>query len=249
MYHSISKKENKQIHPYFQTNTLPEIFATHMKFLYENGYKVINIMNAANYVKEGIRFNEKLVVITFDDGYRDFYIEAFPVLQNYNFSATLFLPTFYIKNNRRKFEERECLNWNDVRELDKLNIHFGSHTVTHQQLKTLKYDDIEYELMKSKEEIEDNIGKPIESFSYPYAFPEENKRFMKYFKFKLINCGYKTGVTTKIGTAAQKDDVYFLRRIPANTFDDLYFFKMKMEGGYNWLNIFQLGFKNLKRII
>ena len=59
----------------------------------------------------------KLVAITFDDGFRDFYTEAFPILQRERFSATMFLPTSFIAEQPRQFLSRDCMTWSEVREL------------------------------------------------------------------------------------------------------------------------------------
>jgi len=187
------------------------------------------------------------VVITFDDGFRDFYTEAFPILQKYVFNATMFLPTAFIDNKRLKFKGKECLSWEEVRELHSKGITFGSHTVNHPKLTLLKKDDIKFEITRSKEKIEHEIGEPIKSFSYPYAFPETDNAFAKYLRSIIEAGGYENGVTTRIGTATKGDDIFFLKRIPVNTFDDIALFKAKLEGGYDWLHKFQYFVKSIKR--
>jgi len=185
------------------------------------------------------------VVITFDDGYQDFYTEAFPVLQNYGYTATVFLPTGFI-DNRNNLKGKTHLKWNEILELANNGISFGSHTVTHPQLKFLKKEDIQFEIRQSKKVIENNLEKPVESFSYPFAFPEEDKEFTKYLRKILQKYGYKHGVSTRIGMTSKKDDIYFMKRIPVNSCDDIPLFEAKLEGGYDWLNAPQNFFKILK---
>jgi len=185
------------------------------------------------------------VVLTFDDGYQDFYTEAFPVLQNYDYTATVFLPTGFI-DNRKNLKGKNHLNWNEILELSDKGITFGSHTVTHPQLKFLKKEDIEFEIRQSKEEIENNLEKPVESFSYPFAFPEEDKEFTKHLKEILQKYGYKYGVSTRIGMTSKRDDIYFMKRIPVNSCDDIRFFEAKLKGGYDWLSAPQNWVKILK---
>ncbi len=74
------------------------------------------------------------MVITFDDGFADFYTNAFPLLNRYGFSATVYLPTAYIGKSAREFKGVECLTWDQVRALDRAGVEFGSHTVSHPQL-------------------------------------------------------------------------------------------------------------------
>jgi peptidoglycan/xylan/chitin deacetylase (PgdA/CDA1 family) len=246
MYHSISNEDDRRIHPYYKTNTKPEVFADHMAFLHKNYYQVISISDAVKYLVADGTHKKKYAVITFDDGYHDFYESAFPVLKKFNFPATVFLPTRFIDERRLKFNGRECLNWDEIRKLSSQDIIFGSHTVSHPKLIFLKEEGLEHELSQSKTNIEDNIGKSIESFSYPYAFPERNRKFVKSLRNILIKCGYATGVSTSIGTETKKADQLFLKRIPLNSDDDDHFLKAKLEGAYDWLHRPQLLIKSLK---
>jgi hypothetical protein len=92
------------------------------------------------------------------------------------------------------------------------------------------------EITRSKREIESLIGVPVDSFSYPYAFPEEDKAFTEYLRAELIRCGYQTSVTTVIGRVGLGNDRHFMKRIPINEADDLLLFEAKLRGGYNWLH-------------
>jgi len=264
MYHSISKDAEDGIHPYYRINTSPDVFTTHMKFLHENNYKVIGLDQATKMLKSAgtsfgantndssLAFNQqnkhnkpRFAVITFDDGYHDFYTGAFPVLQNYDYRTTVFLPTGFI-DNKNKLKGKCHLTWKEILELSNNGISFGSHTVTHPQLKFLQKKDIEFELRQSKEVIEDKLGKPAESFSYPYAFPEEDKEFTKYLRGVLQKYGYKHGASTRIGMTSKKDDIYFMKRIPVNSCDDLLLFKTKLNGTYDWLYYLQYMYKQLE---
>ncbi|MCP4370264.1 MAG: polysaccharide deacetylase family protein [Deltaproteobacteria bacterium] len=264
MYHSISNESENGVHPYYKVNTSPEVFTMHMKSLYENNYKVISLSDAVNLLRnepldntdnQSNHWNGKhipsgpinYVVITFDDGFHDFYTHAFPVLQKYSFTATVFLPTGLIENRGAGLNEKKHLSWDAVRDLSNNNIDFGSHTVTHPQLKSIKKEEVEYEIRHSRETIEDKLGEVIDSFSYPFAFPEEDKEFMDFLKGTLYKCDYRYGVSTRIGTASKKDDMYFLKRIPVNSCDDIAFFKAKIEGGYEWLYKHQYIYKFLKK--
>jgi peptidoglycan/xylan/chitin deacetylase (PgdA/CDA1 family) len=252
MYHSISEDNENGVHPYYRTSTSPNIFAGHMKFLYENNYSVIDLNEAvcqlevSKSIKHSTGKQMNFVVITFDDGFRDFYTQAFPILRKYGFVATVFLPTSFIDKKELKLKKKEHLRWDEVKQLHKNGIRFGSHTVTHPQLKLLKIDEIEYELKHSKETLEEKIGNVIDSFSYPYAFPEENKKFKTYIRDVLYKCKYKNGVTTRLGTATKKEDKYFLKRIPINSCDDFPLLRAKLENGYDWLHKPQYLFKLLE---
>jgi peptidoglycan/xylan/chitin deacetylase (PgdA/CDA1 family) len=256
MYHSISDAGENGTHPYYQTNTSPSVFAEHMKFLHEYGYKVLNLPDAIKMLekkagkslKKAPGLDSKYVVITFDDGFQDFYTQAFPVLERYGFTSTVYLPTAFIKKaSRRMFKNKLCLTWNEVQELDKRGILFGSHTINHPVLVDLKNAEIENEIKQSKEEIENALGNAVGSFSYPYAFPDENGAFTKQLRNVLEKCGYENGVCTRIGTLTECiNDKFFLSRIPVNSCDDARLFKAKLEGGYDWLQVPQILSKKIK---
>lgn len=253
MYHSISDKKESG-HPYYWLNTSPKRFYEHMKFLKDNGYKVISLSEAVNTISNTPVLNKpcelnklkqlnqpKYVVLTFDDGYRDFYTTAWPILSQFGFPVTVFLPTGFIGGS---FKKKECLSWSDVRELHRRNVSFGSHTVNHPQLHGLSWKDIELELGNSKKAIEDQLGAYVVDFSYPYAYPDADKAFCKRLASTLWECGYTHCVTTRLGCSAHGDDVLSLRRMPVNDSDDLFLFKAKLEGHYDWLCIGQRFIKN-----
>jgi len=216
-----------------------------MKFLHENGYQAIDLEAATRALDQGAK-PDKSVVITFDDGYRDFYSHAYPILKENSLSATVFLITRWTSDERSRFNETECMTWSEVRELLANGIQFGSHTVTHPKLKLLNSADIDREIGQSKIAIEDRLGSPVTSFAYPYAFPETDRSFIRNLQDTLDRHGYKNGVSTIIGTAGTNDDRFFLPRLPVNSWDDLRFFGAKLRGGYDWLHAIQRGSKFFK---
>ncbi len=232
MYHGISNEKEKS-YPYYHVNTSPSVFDAHMRYLHENNYSVINLRDLEK--SFDTRDSSKYVVITFDDGFRNFFTTAFPILKKYNFSATVFLPTGFIDNERLSFKDKECMTWDEVRQLCKDGIIFGSHTVTHQQLNNLKEAEIEYEIKHSKDFIEQNLGSAIDAFSYPYKFPDEDKTLKITLRDLLSKHGYRYGVSTRIGTTSKKDNTYFMKRLPVNSNDDISFLQAKLNGKYNWL--------------
>ena len=181
MYHSICDEPEKG-HPYFWINTSPKRFAEHMQFLHNNNYKVISLSEAVRIIEsetinhksrdtrgnsinsEPVTCNsqpatDKYAVLTFDDGYRDFYTTASSTLNRFGFPATVFLPTSFINNSTKPgLKGKEHLSWAEVRELQKIGVRFGSHTVNHRQLISLDVASIRLELKLSKERIEDETG-------------------------------------------------------------------------------------------
>jgi peptidoglycan/xylan/chitin deacetylase (PgdA/CDA1 family) len=244
MYHSIGSTTSNHRHPYFETSTSPEEFERQIRFLRDNGYKTIALPE----VLCG-ESGERRVVITFDDGFEDFYTKAAPILAASGFTATMFLATGYIGDPPFTFKGIRCLSWPQVRELQQAGMTFGSHTVTHPQLCKLSPGAVKDELRISRESIEQHLGCAADSFSYPYAFPEADIDFKKRFRAALIEAGYRSGVSTSIGIACDRSDPLFLERLPVNTWDDPALFRAKLEGGYNWLGTVQHASKWVSRLV
>ncbi|MGA7411349.1 MAG: polysaccharide deacetylase family protein [Bryobacteraceae bacterium] len=246
MYHSVSDRPPDAKHPYFQTITTPAVFAEHMSFLREHGFSSVSLNQAVEHMHAPNTGPTKPVVITFDDGYRDFRTNAFPILEKHRFSATVFLPTGLIGDPSQTFKGFDILTWSEVRDLHAAGVQFGSHTVTHPQLRSLDWKAIQFEVQTSKDTIEDRLGSAVSSFSYPYAFPEADRPFTQRLQEVLSASGYANGVSTVIGTANQRDNKYFLKRLPVNSADGLPLLNAKLTGGYDWLHGVQHASKRLK---
>jgi hypothetical protein len=218
-----------------------------MSYLHNNGYDVISIAEALQIMQSDQPMEHKYAVITFDDGFQDVLINALPILKQYNFKAIVYLPTDFISDKGMLFKNIRCLTWKEVKELQDNDIEIGSHTVTHPQLSSLRPRDVEYEICHSKTVIEDKLGTPCHSFSYPYAFPEEHKSFVTFLRNIMTNSGYLNSVSTIVGSMGKNEDKYFIKRLPVNSYDDETFFKLKLEGAYDWLHGPQIVFKYLKR--
>jgi peptidoglycan/xylan/chitin deacetylase (PgdA/CDA1 family) len=235
MYHSISENFFGKSHPYYQINTSPEVFAQQMRWLRNNGYRTLDLTEAHTALEAG-KDVSKTVVVTFDDGYRDFYTDGFAAMKQCGFTATIFLATDRIQDKPVRIDGVDYLTWSEVRELHAGGIKFGSHTVTHPDLRSLGPEQIDYELGCSKEVIEQRLGAPVESFAYPFAFPEEDKEFGRFLEDLLENHGFANGVSTIIGRARLGNNRFFLPRLPVNSWDDAEFLRAKLEGGYDWLH-------------
>jgi peptidoglycan/xylan/chitin deacetylase (PgdA/CDA1 family) len=234
-YHSISENLFGKVHPYHQINTPVSVFAMQMKWLRREGYRTINLSELLSGF-DGKQDLTKTVVLTFDDGYQDFYTDAFPLLKQCGFTATVFLATDRIRDTSVRIEGADYLTWREVRELHCEGTAFGSHSATHADFRSLGPDQIDYELGYSKETIEQRIGAPVESFSYPFALPEEDGNFIRYLTDTLENLGYANGVCSTIGRAMPKDGRFFLPRLSVNSWDDVELLRAKVQGGYDWLH-------------
>jgi peptidoglycan/xylan/chitin deacetylase (PgdA/CDA1 family) len=236
MYHSIARDLDDAQHPYLRTVTSPAVFARQIGLLRAGGYAAITLTEALGLLEAadvGAMRGEPKVVITFDDGFRDFHIEAFPILEKAGFAATVFLPSAFI--GKTFITGRECMSATEVRTLADKGIEFGSHSVSHRRLVDLGPDELGAELRDSKAAIEDVVGRAVTTFSYPFRFPEQDSRFTAMLARLLDECGYRGGVTTSIGRSRPNDDRRFLPRLPVNDCDDEPLLRAKLSGHYDWL--------------
>lgn len=246
MYHSVADEDESAMRPYFRIAITPSQFLSHMTWLNEHGFRTVDLAGAMTLLKEG-NTATKTVVITFDDGYRNFYEHAFPALKEFGFTATMFLPTASIADQPLVFNRRTCMTWRDVRELKREGITFGSHTVTHPQLYGQTRARIQEEILHSRQTIEEKTGSAIDTFAYPYAFPQTDEGFKALVRGILEDSGYRYGVCTRIGRAGASSDPLFLERIPVNSADDSALLEAKMSGDYDWVGGMQTLAKKIRK--
>ena len=235
MYHSISDDPEPAFSPYYKVCTSPRRFAEHMQWLEDAGWRGVSLSDGLDILAGKKHIDGKPVAITFDDGFRDFHTEAFPILQRHGFSATMYLPTAFIGNERKTFKTRECLTWAEMRLMHQAGIEFGSHTVNHPKLVDLRWPEIETELRESKATIEQQLGHPINSFAYPYAFPQENQPFTENLTAVLRRLGYQNCATTVVRRERAAPHPFLIKRLPVNACDDRALLAAKLDGAYDWL--------------
>ncbi|MBI5584180.1 MAG: polysaccharide deacetylase family protein [Deltaproteobacteria bacterium] len=272
MYHSISD-DPEPGHPYFWINTSPRAFAQQLHFLGEQGYRVIPLAEAVNLIRaipsggvssraapsarepqggRGLdhalgpdrRNSPRYAVLTFDDGYRDFYTQAFPLLKAKGFPASVFLPTDFIGRPAAGLRGKAHLSWAEILELQRQGITFGSHTCSHPQLAELQVDQLRRELSHSGRVIQEQTG-GCDGFCYPFQFPQQDGLFLEVLNQTLQSVGYAYCLSTRIGTVNTAEDLFSLKRIPINSGDDPALFQAKLQGGYDWLS----GVQALKKVL
>jgi peptidoglycan/xylan/chitin deacetylase (PgdA/CDA1 family) len=245
MYHSISDDLDQRRGPYFRTVTSPARFRRHMSMLRARGVRALTFCEAVRQMAEPASASRApAVVVTFDDGYLDFKTTAFPIMQEFGVSATVFVSTGYI--GRPFIDGRPCMNENDIVALADQGVEFGSHTVTHPQLLNVSRTQMRDELEQSRLAMTSILGHAVGSFSYPFRFPSEQPAFTKELTAALAACGYRQGVTTTIGVTRPADPPYFQRRLPINDCDDDALFNAKLDGQYDWVRHLQSARKRFR---
>ena len=250
MYHGIAETVDRHTLAYHATATSPRRFAEQMQWLTDAGWRGLSVTEALAAAAEtaGNR-TPRPVALTFDDGQAEFLTHALPVLQRHRFSATVYLPTAFIGETRRRFQGAECVTWEEVRTLQVAGIELGAHTVTHPRLVDLSEEAIWYELVEARREIEGHTGRPVREFSYPYAFPSGRPDFVRRLCEMVPAAGYAHCATTTIGRAEAGANALLLPRLPVNGADDQALFHAKLAGNYDWLAGPQRWLKQLRTTI
>lgn len=158
-YHSVSEWYPKSEASLF---VKPETFETQIRALKQNGYSFISFKDFEDWKLGKKEIPKKSIIITFDDGYQDNYLLAFPILKKYNVKATMFIITSYVGKSDR------YLNWDQIKTMyDSGLIEIGSHTNTHKPLASLSVKDLDSELTISRDEIKKHIGITPYALAYP----------------------------------------------------------------------------------
>jgi peptidoglycan/xylan/chitin deacetylase (PgdA/CDA1 family) len=249
MYHSISDTVEHQVHPYYRLATSPYRFREQMRLLQDSGLKVVSLETALQILESRRPLEFSLAAITFDDGYQDFITTAWPILQEFGYPSTVFLPTGSIDRARRSFKGRTCLTWDEVKRLHREGVTFGSHTVSHPVLAALPWFEVARELRDSRRAIESILEQPIDLFAYPYAFPGEDVRLVAKLRAELVAVGYRSMVTTMVGREAKDADLHSLRRLPVNDADDPALFLAKLRGDYDWVGAIQTRYRSTRHAL
>jgi peptidoglycan/xylan/chitin deacetylase (PgdA/CDA1 family) len=199
------------------TSFSPRLFRRGMARLHENGYRTLSLLEAVDCLRQGRLFPDRAFVVTFDDGYRSVYDEALPVLRDYGMCATVFLTvgeTGAAESSGRlpSLSGRSMLSWREIREMSKIGIQFGAHTLTHPDLTRLPVDRVEAEICRSKALIEEALGDPVRCFAYPYGRYDQRSRDIVQQHF-VCACSDKLGLTTRDSDlyALERVDAYYLR--------------------------------------
>jgi len=158
VYHRISN--------YLFKNVLfvrPQVFREQMEYLRQNNYHVISYAQFYDAFINDTKLPDKPVVLTFDDGNKDLFNNAYPILHEYNYPAMFFVYTKSIDHLGG------TMNWGMLREMLQNGMEIGSHTVNHSKLTQLKLERVHYELLESKKVLENNLFTTVNHFAYPYG--------------------------------------------------------------------------------
>ncbi len=198
---------------------LPEDFEQQIKHLSDNGFVLLSVYDVQTALLTGGKLPEKAVALTFDDGYRDNFDHAFPILSKYRASATIFL----VKNT---VDDAKHLTWEMIRRMRSDNVRYGSHTVSHPDLTSLDDIQLDYELVESKRFLESKLREPVTALAYPAG------RFDKRVTTQARSAGYLTAWDKGGGPVRPGDDPFRLPRVRVHGQTSLRDFERKAWSGY-----------------
>lgn len=191
--------------------TPPGRFARQMAYLKKRGFVFYTASELIEFYRQNGVFPPNGIAVTLDDGWKDNFTNAFPVLRRLGIKATIFVVPSCIGTNSSKAmaegeSDREHLTREDIIEMSAAGIEFGSHSMNHKLLDRVSPDEVKYEVEQSKREMEDMIQQPCKTLAYPGGFYSETAQQM------IENAGYIAAFSTVFGPA-ETIDLYALNRI------------------------------------
>ena len=184
----------------------PETFESHLKALKEAGYYTLSPAEAYKALTENVLpENKKVVWLTFDDSLKDFYTQAYPILQKYQMKATNNVITGFVQAGRE-----DILTLDEIKEMKKNGMSFEDHTVNHPDLSVSSADTQNSELQDSKEYLDHNLFQTTTTVAYPSG------RYSETTLQLAEKLGYKMGLTTNNGLASLSDGLLSLNRVRVN---------------------------------
>lgn len=207
MYHYIRINPVASDRVGYGLSVTPADFATQMEWLVQNGYHTVFPSQLAAALTQGAPLPTKPIVLTFDDGYRDFYDQAWPVLKRYGLKSSNAVITNDVEKGDRG--DQIYMNWAMIRELDRSGIvEIASHTQSHPDLTRIPAAQQWAELSQSKDLIEQHLGHPCAAFVYPSG------RYDGATVADAKRAGYQIAFTTNNGKVRAPQDGGVILQLP-----------------------------------
>jgi len=200
MYHYIRVNPDPRDSMGADLSVKPEDFQHQMDWLQGNGYHPVDFDDLRAYYLGFSALPGRPVIITLDDGYRDLYTAAWPILRAHNFKAVAYLVSGFLDapNNVTRAQ---------VVELDRGGIQIAAHTYSHVDLTKTPNSELSRQLVDSRADLESLVGHPVVDFAYPSG------RFDNRVVAAVQTAGYETATTTQPGTLHTVADRYTWTRV------------------------------------
>ncbi len=199
-YHYIRINPDRFDRMGFALSVTPTDFAAQMDWLKDSGYHPITAGDLHAYLSGARGLPGKPVILTFDDGYADFYTTALPILRAHDFRATAYVVSGFVG-------WPNYMTAAQVLEADRSGIEIGSHTVNHPNLTNLSSVSVRSQLVDSKRFLENLLGHPVTSFCYPSG------KVNSMVAWQVADVGYDSATTTAFGFRHTLADRYLWTRL------------------------------------
>jgi len=209
-YHSLDASESV-------ISVAPRTFEDHMRCLEELGFRGIALREAVAHLAATGSWPANRVILTFDDGYANFFEIARPIFSRYGFTATLFLVTQHVEGLNdwapapKGLGTQRMLSWQQVVELSAGGIEIGAHTRTHPNLCGLPAETVAKEIVASREDIESRIRQSVQSFAYPFGRISAASEDVVRREFRAACTTELRPVNRESLTRLPRIDAYYLR--------------------------------------
>ncbi|HPC35698.1 MAG TPA: polysaccharide deacetylase family protein [Candidatus Marinimicrobia bacterium] len=220
-------------------------FERQMLYLIDKGWQSMTLSEYFEIYDLKQKKPDRIFVITFDDGYRDNYYYAFPILKKYNLKATIFVVTglltvpktlqFDSAVNDNVTEMDYSITLEQMREMANYGIEFGSHTITHPRLDTIGLVEAEKEIDQSKRTLEQYLNQQVKTFCYPYGALNDDVIAL------VSKSGYQCAVVTPTRQEI-KESRFTLIRVGVYNSNSLLKFKFKCSNLFLSLRKLRLWF-------
>lgn len=212
MYHKVNDQWPNPI-------TVPTaVFAEQMAQLGELGYVPVSLDAVRDHYLDGARLPPRAVLITFDDGYLDNLVNAFPILRQHGYPAVIFAPIGFLDGTRPLPHEEllltagvrnPTLSWEQLAELEEGGVRIESHGIGHRRLAELSPDEALREIAVSKLRLEERLGREVEA----YAYVKGSRADYRVEHASLAQqAGYKLAFTAVSGSNSPDSDRFQLLR-------------------------------------
>lgn len=216
MYHHIRVYQDNKDKIYKELSVSPKDLEEQMAYLAKEKYQTVSLNQLIAFLEKGKRLKDRPIILTFDDGYKDFYENAYPILKKYNKKASLFIIT-------NKVGANNYLTWSEIQELAQNGFEIGSHTKNHPDLTKISSEKTKIEIEESKKTLEEKLGQKIKVFGYPAGkFNEKIEKMVK-------EAGYQGAVSINQGKEQTDDSIFLLKRIKVGGSEDIETFKSEIE--------------------
>ncbi len=227
------------------TALAPAVFRSGLARLHAAGFHTVRLEDVAECLRPSGRtssgqaetnaprsFPTNAFALTFDDGWESVCSQAFPVLQQHGFSATVFLtvgdrPVTTSQARLPSRPGRTMLSWGQIREMQRYGIAFGAHTLTHPNLTRLPPDRAEAEICTSQAVIADALGVAVPTFAYPYGYYDNRTR-------DIVRQHFVCACSVRLGLVTAASDPYALERVDTHYLRTERLFALMLSPWFPW---------------